>query len=278
MSSNPREEEEEEPVEELVTPGVAADADDDAKLECMKLLAEMEAMDKETERLNAALELQQMRSMLAAMTEISSRPELLSAVRSTMQPTMAATANDADPKSPESVMASSEPSSPASTAAAAAAAAENHASSLPPPAAAPPPAAPRQSALSAEQRAQLDGLLQEDVVVTADLPRGEHFDAQTSTLRRLMSGSQPVPPSQLSQTAAPLTQAVAQALSEAQSNFVPDTTAVDEQIAKMERELKALQLEKQIREQEMELRKLQALIEAESAAESAAGMEAETIS
>ena len=93
-----------------------------------------------------------------------------------------------------------------------------------------------------------------------------------------MSGSQPVPPSQLSQTAAPLTQAVAQALSEAQSNFVPDTTAVDEQIAKMERELKALQLEKQIREQEMELRKLQALIEAESAAESAAGMEAETIS
>ena len=83
-----------------------------------------------------------------------------------------------------------------------------------------------------------------------------------------------MPPSQLSQSGAPLTQAVAQALAEAQSNFVPDSAAVDEQIAQMERELRALQLQKQIREQEAELRALQALVAAEGAAEA----EAEKIS
>ena len=238
---------EHDPDEEIVTPGVAAD-DEEARLKCMTLLAEMEAMDKESERLQTMLEVQQMRSMLAALTEVSGNAEAVSAVRSTMEATMVATP-DSNLPSPESVMASSEPSSPATTTANVTA----------PPADEPPTAVrtPRRSNLSQDQRAQLAGLLEEDVV-DESVPRGELYTAQTGTLRRLMSGS--VPPSQLSQTAAPLMTDVERALLEARANFSPDTTAMDAEIARMEKELRSLQLEKEIREGEAEMRRLQRLI------------------
>jgi len=151
--------------------------DEQARLQVLRLYAELEAMDLQTERYQTMLEIGQVRSMLSVVTEVANDDAALAAVRSTMEPTMVP--NDSA-ESPESVFARSEPSSPDVT--------------PPGPHTVEPGARrpPRQSAFSAEAEARL--ALQPNPVEDPRTPPPRQTDlahSQTSTLRMLTGGGQP---------------------------------------------------------------------------------------
>lgn len=151
--------------------------DEQARLQVLRLYAELEAMDLQTERYQTMLEIGQVRSMLSVVTEVANDDAALAAVRSTMEPTMVP--NDSA-ESPESVFARSEPSSPDVT--------------PPGPHAVEPGARrpPRQSAFSAEAEAIL--ALQPNPVEDPHTPPPRQTGlahSQTSTLRMLTGGGQP---------------------------------------------------------------------------------------
>jgi len=206
-----------------VTPSIAREEDGEAKLQCMRLLAEMEAMDQESERLQAILELEQLKSMVIAMADIAGNDSARAAVAAAARATDART----DPVSPESVTSAlSEPSSPSV-----------------------PQARPRrQTALSAEDQARLDRLLAEDDgdsdesnVTSLGGDRDALLHAQTATLRMLTS----------QQHAAHATHQEAER----------DVAA---EMARMEAELRALQLQRDMLEQQVELRRLTEMLQSAS--------------
>ena len=230
--------------------------DEEAKFQVMKLLAEMEAMDKEAERLRAILEIEQLQTMLATMTEVSNSDAAVEAVRSAI---------DNEASSPESVMTLSEPSSPAP---------------LSPPVQTTRP--PRRSVFSVEDEARL-ALQSVDEVRTP--PRASEVDrhaAQTGTLRMLMeqqrtsegSGSASVAAS-----AETVSELAGRMLADAEKQFVPDPafssiagfdmsaavenpTATATELLRMEAALRALTLQKEMAEEQVELRRLTEMLKA----------------
>lgn len=215
--------------ETLVTPSIAREEEDDAKIQCMRLLAEMEAMDQESERLHAILELEQLKSMVIAMADVAGNDSARAAVSAAARATGAVRT---DPVSPESVTSAlSEPSSPA----------------------VPQARLPRQTALSAEDQARLDRLLAEDDGGADEDGEDDEDDdssigggrdstallhAQTGTLRMLAG----------QQLAADATDQEAER----------DVAA---EMSRMQAELRALQLQRDMLEQQMELRRLTEMLQ-----------------
>ena len=209
--------------------GSVVEEDEAAKFEVMKLLAEMEAMDKESERLKAILELEQMKSMLVAVSAVAGDATAVAHVRGGLS------ASADEPVSPESVMEEANSPSPPR-----------------------PDRAPRQSNLSEIERERLGALLAEDV------PREEGCSTpvrsshdQTSTLRMLTAHSQ----TSSGGGGGVLPELAQQMLAEAQRAFQPDATEMAAEIARMEAELRALTLQRDLQQQQMELARLTALLD-----------------
>ena len=218
---------------------VEASTDDDAKMQCMKLIAEMELLDQESERLNAIMELEQLKTALVAMSEVSADDAALASVRTALA---AEEDDDAEPPSPESVIAlSSPPHSPSS--AMPSSAVER---SL------------RQSTLSEADQARLARLLADD----DNEPVNPY--AQTSTLRMINQQRSEQEPQHGGGGALPAL--AAQVLSAAEQEFTPDASAMEGEIARMEAELRELTLRRDLQAQKLELSKLTALLEEAEAA------------
>ena len=110
---------------------------------------------------------------------------------------------------------------------------------------------PRQSSLSADESARLAALLSEEGGEERKA-RDAIRRAQTSTLRMLSGSATSAMPS-----ADELPQLAAEMLAQAQEDFAPDTSAM----AQMEKELRVLTIKRDVKAQEIELRKLTAELE-----------------
>ena len=135
-----------------------------ARFEVMKLMAEMEAMDMQTARLNAILEIEQMHSVRRSVADVAGDEAAVTAVRSAMAAAQVTAAQVA----------------------AASAAAKVATTPVPAPSSAPPACSPRQSSLTAAQSARLASLLEPDTDEVAKAAL-ETRHAQTSTLRKLLN-------------------------------------------------------------------------------------------
>ena len=221
----------ETPGEELMvveTPGVAAD-NEAARFQVMKLLAEMEALDQEKARLQAMLELDQLKSMRASMMESFSKLEAMAQAASARPTEAAATTSAAAPAtSPllDARVAAPDVPVPAPVPVAPAAVATRP---------------PRQSNLES-RLAQL--LAEEDAGEAA--ARESLRRAQTGTLQMLMrsTGQQP-PASGPGDSAEVLPDLAADALAEARSDFAPDQAALTDSIARMEEALRVISLQRE---------------------------------
>ena len=178
---------------------------------CVFFRAEMQAIDQESHRLNAILELEEMKRALLASTESSG-------------PT-------------SGFFTSDQPPSP------------------PPPRQSMPPPPPRESELTAEDQARLARLLAED---DDDGETGGVYHAQTSTLR-MLTGEAPAP-APAPAGGAELPEEVARLLADAEHNFEPNRAALDLEVQRMEAELRALTLQRDMMQQQAELNKLTAML------------------
>jgi hypothetical protein len=213
-----------EELEVVETPGVAAD-NEAARFQVMKLLAEMEALDQEKARLQAMLELDQLKSMRASMMESFSKLEAMAQAASARPTEAAATTSAAAPAtSPLLDARVAAPDVPVPVAPAAVATRP-----------------PRQSNLES-RLAQL--LAEEDAGEAA--ARESLRRAQTGTLQMLMrsTGQQP-PASGPGDSAEVLPDLAADALAEARSDFAPDQAALTDSIARMEEALRVISLQRE---------------------------------
>jgi hypothetical protein len=211
-----------EELEVVETPGVAAD-NEAARFQVMKLLAEMEALDQEKARLQAMLELDQLKSMRASMMESFSKLEAMAQAASARPTEAAATTSAAAPATSPlldaRVAAPDVPVAPAAVAT----------------------RPPRQSNLES-RLAQL--LAEEDAGEAA--ARESLRRAQTGTLQMLMrSTGQQSPASGPGDSAEVLPDLAADALAEARSDFAPDQAALTDSIARMEEALRVISLQRE---------------------------------
>lgn len=214
-----------EEVETVETPSVAAD-DAKAKFEVMRLLAELEAMDQEKARLEAMLELDQLRSMRTTMLESFSKLEAMAHTTADSAEVMPGATPESSQPLAEAVPGSKHPAHAPSP---------EHAHYVPT-----TKRPPRKSALSAAQESRLAQLLTEDGDGEAAARESLHR-AQTSTLQMLMGAKGKAEPVEVAEV---LPDLAADALAAARSDFAPDQTTLTDSIARMEEALRAVSLQR----------------------------------